>query len=156
MHKCKKSSTFARKFQLMNKMKKSILIVLMAAMSVAGMAQHHPEYHGDRGHGHGGHHYIECATHEQMQMTLKVMGDQSFDDKKLEIAKLCVTLGRFCTDDLARMAALFSFDDNRLKFLQYAYPYCQDPQNYYSLRESFSFKSNFDTMMESLHPGYKR
>ena len=62
----KKSSTFARKFQLMNKMKKSILIVLMAAMSVAGMAQHHPEYHGDRGHGHGGHHYIECATHEQM------------------------------------------------------------------------------------------
>lgn len=140
-------------------MKKTILIVLMAVMSVASMAQHHPEHHGDRGHGPGRHdnrHYVECATHEQMHMTLKVMGDQSFDDKKLEIAQLCVTLGHFCTDDLARMAALFSFDDNRLKFLQYAYPYCQDPQNYYSLREVFSFKSNFDTMMETLHPGYKR
>ena len=136
-------------------MKKTILIALMALISMGGMAQHHPGHHG-HGPGRHDHHYIECATHEQMQMTLKVLNDQSFDDKKLEIAQLCVTLGHFCTDDLARMAALFSFDDNRLKFLQYAYPYCQDPQNYYSLRESFSFKSNFDTMMESLQPGYKR
>lgn len=89
-------------------------------------------------------------------MSLRVIGDQSFDDKKLEIAELCVMLGHFCTDDLARIASLFSFDDNRLTFLQYAYPYCQDPQNYYALREVFSFKSNFDTMMESLHPGHRR
>ena len=136
-------------------MKRTLLIVLLAMTGMLGFAQHHPEHHGDRSpRGHRPH--IECATHEQIHMTLHVIGEQSFDDKKLEIAKLCVTLGHFCVDDLARMATLFSFDDSRLSFLQYAYPYCQDPQNYYSLRDVFSFKSNFDTLMESVRPGHRR
>jgi hypothetical protein len=85
-------------------------------------------------------------------MALQVIDNQSFDDKKLEIAELCVTLGRFCTDDLARMAEKFSFDDNRKKFLIYAYNYCEDPQNYYSLKDVFSFQSNFDDMMDTVQP----
>lgn len=87
---------------------------------------------------------------------MQVLENQSFDDKKLEVARLCVTLGHFCVDDLARMAAVFSFDDNRTKFLIYAYDFCQDQQNYYMLRDVFSFRSSFDTMMETVMPGYRR
>ena len=109
------------------------------------------------GHERGsGRRQIECATREQMNLTLKVLEDQSFDDKRLEIANLCVTLGHFCVDDLARMAEVFSFDDNRLKFLVYAYDFCEDPQYYYSLRDSFAFESNFDTLMEKVQPGNRR
>lgn len=86
-------------------------------------------------------------------MTLQVVGNQSFDDKKLEIAKLAVTLGHFCTDDLARVAQLFSFDDNRLTFLLYAHTYCEDPQNYPILRDAFAFQSNYDKLMQTLYPG---
>ena len=100
--------------------------------------------------------HIECATPEQLGMVMRVLEKQSFDDKKLEIAELCVTLGHFCVDDLARMAKVFSFDENRLHFLIYAYDYCEDPQNYYSLRDVFSFRSNFDTMMETVQPGHRR
>ena len=89
-------------------------------------------------------------------MALSVIQKQSFDDNKLEIAKLCVTLGHFCVDDLARMAELFSFDDNRLKFLRYAYDYCEDPQNYPMLRDSFTFSSNYDDLMKAIYPTHRR
>ena len=135
-------------------MKRFFLIALMALVTMSGMAQRH---HDDRGgHRQGGRHRVECATNQQMQMTLQVLDQQSFDDKKLEIAKLCVTLGHFCTNDLARMAAKFTFDDNRLAFLTYAYDFCEDPEYYYTLRDVFTFSSNFDSLMETVMPGYRR
>ena len=137
-------------------MKKTLFICLMSLMAVTAPAQRHHDHPGNhRPEHHQEHHRaIECASREQMNMTMHVLGQQSFDDKKLEIAKLCVTLGHFCVEDLARMAATFSFDENRLHFLTYAYDYCEDPQNYYALRDSFSFRSHFDRMMETLHPAH--
>lgn len=138
---------------------KRLFILLAAAMMAAGaMAQpphHHDPNHGPR-HGHGPGHshepqHIICATPEQMTITLQVLEKQSFDDKKLEIAQLAVTLGHFCTDDLARMAQLFSFDENRLAFLQYAHAYCRDPQNYPALRDVFKFQSNYDELIRMVY-----
>lgn len=131
-------------------MKKFFVILLMMLTTMTMGAQRHH----DHGRGHD-RHRVECATHEQMSMALQVINQQSFDDKKLEIAKLCVVLGHFCVDDLARLAKPFSFDDRRLDFLIFAYDYCEDPQNYYALRDVFTFRSNFDTMMDTLHPRYR-
>ena len=135
-------------------MRRIACIILCGLVSLTISAQHH---HG-RGpqEGRGPHHHIECATGEQLNMAMQVLENQSFDDKRLEVAELCVVLGRFCTEDLARMARVFSFDDNRTKFLTFAYRYCQDPQNYYRLREVFEFESNFRTMMDAVMPGYDR
>ena len=84
-------------------------------------------------------------------MTLQVLEQQSFDDKRLEVAKLAVTLGHFCTDDLARVAEQFSFDDKRLDFLKYAHAYCEDPQNYPGLRDVFKFQSNYDELIRTIY-----
>ena len=135
-------------------MKKLFLFCLTAMMAIGLMAQpprHHDHDHND-GHRHAPQRHILCATPEQLSMTVHVIGQQSFDEKKLEIAKLAVTLGHFCTDDLARVAALFSFDDSRLAFLLYAYDYCEDPQNYPSLRDVFSFQSNYDELIRTIYP----
>ena len=137
-------------------MTKKILFLLAAAMIAVGMMaqppHHAPKHHHGPEHGNGPARHIVCATPEQLSMTLQVVGNQSFDDKKLEIAKLAVTLGHFCTDDLARVAGLFSFDENRLAFLLYAHAYCEDPQNYPSLRDVFSFQSNYDELIRTLYP----
>ena len=93
-----------------------------------------------------------CATPEQMQLVIQTLKAQSFDDKKVEIAELCVTIGHFCTDDLSRMAAEMSFDDSRLAFLQYAYTYCTDKENYPMLHDSFAFQSNFEKLMDAVRP----
>lgn len=141
-------------------MKKSIFVIMMALVSMVGMAQHHSGKPG--GNGHNKEHYEvfrpapPCASHDQVAMSLRVIEDQSFDDKKLEIAKLCVTLAPFEVRDLASIAAKFSFDDSRKAFLIYAYRTCCDPENYYYLRDVFSFRSNFDEMMEAVMPGYLR
>ena len=137
-------------------MKKAVWMVLFALVTVGMMAQ---PPHGQRGRdnrgpgdrpGHG-REKIECATNEQLHMSLQVLENQTFDERRLEVAQLCVTLGRFCTNDLERMARKFSFDDNRKKFLTYAYRYCSDPWNYYSLRDVFEYRSNFDEMMDSVY-----
>ena len=134
---------------------------MMSMVTLAGMAQ---MPHGPRpgGRGHDGdrdskrHERVECATPDQMKMVIKAMKKESFDDGRLELGKLCVVLGHFCTNDLYRMAEMFSFDDNRLEFLKYAYRYCEDPENYYTLKDVFSFQSNFDKLMDSVQPRGRR
>ena len=137
-------------------MAKKVLVLLAATMMAVGMMaqppHHEPKHHHGSEHNHGPARHIVCATPEQLSMTLQVVGSQSFDDKKLEIAQLAVTLGHFCTDDLARVAQLFSFDENRLAFLKYAHAYCEDPQNYPALRDVFSFQSNYDELIRTLYP----
>ena len=136
--------------------KKVLLLLAAAIMAVGMMAQpphhHEPAHRPGSEHGHGHARPVLCATAEQMSMTLQVVGNQSFDDKKLEIAKLAVTLGHFCTDDLTQVAQLFSFDENRLAFLLYAHAYCEDPQNYPALRDVFKFQSNYDELIRTLYP----
>ena len=139
-------------------MRNKLFTLLFAVMASVGMMAQPPHHH-EPGHGHGpGHqhgpapaHHIVCATPDQLSMTLQIVGNQSFDDKKLEIARLCVTIGRFCTDDLAMMATEFAFDDSRLLFLQYAYPYCTDPERYPLLQECFTFRSNYDKLIQTIY-----
>ena len=144
-------------------MRKTFFVVMLSLLSVGMMAQAHGPrggYESERAphsvRNHGGRHQIECATHDQMALVLKTLDNQSFDDKKLEVGKLCVVLGHFCTDDLARMAKKFSFDDSRKQFLVFAYEYCEDPQNYYDLQDVFSFRSQFDEMMREVRPNKRR
>lgn len=132
----------------------TLILALVASVGMIAQPPHHHEsgHRHDQGHDRGPAHHIVCATPEQLSMTMQVVGSQSFDDKKLEIAKLAVTLGHFCTDDLAQVARLFSFDDNRLAFLKYAHAYCEDPENYPSLHDVFSLQSNYDELIRTLYP----
>ena len=91
-----------------------------------------------------------------MGMVMQTLRKQLSDDKKLEIANLCVTIGYFCTEDLARMASVFSFDDKRLDFLRYAYAYCTDKERYPLLKNCFTFSSNYDELMRYIYPGVGR
>lgn len=146
-------------------MKKSIFVIMMALVSVVGVAQHHHgDHHGDRGgHGNKGHHehrqevrYVGAASPEQVMMVLDVVGKQSFDDNKMEVAKLSAALASFRVDDLARIAKLFSFESNKVEFLKYAYYTCYDPEHYYMLRDCLRFSSDFDEVMDAVMPGYRR
>jgi len=134
-------------------MKKLGFAVLLSLVTIVGMAQpprggHGPEGPHGHGHGPGGHRpHVECATREQLHKTLDVLEKLDFDEKRLMVAELCVTLCKYCTDDLARMARTFSFDENRKKFLIYAHEYCNDRENYYYLRDVFDMQMNFEEMM---------
>ena len=144
-------------------MKKVLLItaaiLLTAVMPTDLMALGMHNGHGNRGkgsHKRPRKEVVYCASREQMLMVMQVLEKQSFDDNKLDIAELCVTLGSFCNDDLAQIAKVFSFDDNRLEFLKFAYAYCPDRENYPSLRDCFQFSTSYDNLMDYLYPKRNR
>lgn len=130
-------------------MKRIIVIGLLCLSALVGMGQQMPPRHHH-------HRHVPCLTPEQKELVMHTLRKQSFDDGKLEIAKLCVSLGTCCVSDLAQMAEVFSFDDNRLEFFKFAYSYCSDPENYPMLRDSFTFSSNFDKLMDYLYPKSRR
>ena len=89
-------------------------------------------------------------------MALQVIDKQYSDDKRMDIAKLCVTLGHFCTKDLARIATRFTMEDSKVSFLRYAYRYCPDQENYYTLRDVLRYRSDYEKVMEVCQPHHRR
>ena len=131
--------------------------------------QHHNGHHDQHHNGHHDQHYnqhhqqtppppapVMGATAEQLQMALQVLNKQSYDDKRMEVARLCVVLCPFQVRDLARMASCFTMEDRKVDFLIYAYKYCPDKENYYRLREVLRYRSDYDRLMETVDPQYRR
>ena len=135
-------------------MKNLITLLFVAVMSLAGSTSAFAQYsHFDTNRNYDNNHYSNRhngndfrevpANSEQVRQIINVLKQTSFDDKKLEIAKLCVSLRPMMMEDIASVAKLFSFDDRRLDFLEYAMENCPDAQRYTILERTFSFSSNY-------------
>ena len=94
------------------------------------------------------------ASKEEVKMVVDIIRNTSFDSERLKIAKVCVVLRPMFAEDIAAIARCFSFDDNRLKFLKYAYPYCVDKENTLLLGRVFSFKSNEDKLYDYIRKNH--
>lgn len=128
---------------------------------------HHDSHHHDHHHDahHDSHHHhptppppapVVTATAEQLQLALQVLDKQSYDDKRMEVAKLCVVLCPFTVRDLGRMAGRFTMEDRKVDFLIFAHKYCPDRENYYLLRDVLRYRSDYDKLMEAVDPNYRR
>ncbi len=130
---------------------------------------HHGDAHYSDHHHHGDSHYNDphhhqqtpppaprVANDEQVRWALQVLNKQSYDDKRMEVARLCVVLCPFPVRDLSRMAGCFTMEDRKVDFLKFAYRYCPDPENYYRLRDVLRYRSDYDKLMESVDPHYRR
>ena len=71
----------------------------------------------------------------------------SFDDTKLSTAKTILSSNYVTTDQVIEICKLFSFEDNKLTFAEYAYSRTVDPNNYFKVGSIF----NFDASKESLN-----
>lgn len=81
---------------------------------------------------------------------MEQLRNESFDSRRMEIAKQMIAGNGVNTDQLAAIARLFSFDSNRLEFLKWAYDYCTDKQHYAILTSEFTFGSNADELLRFL------
>lgn len=141
-------------------MKKYIISIAVALISSASLfAQDSKISHRDHNNKHqkvehrDNHRHVcvdPIATPEQIDDVVKFVKKQSFDDDKMEAAKLCIKLRSIPTEGLIKIAKLFSFDNKRSDFLVFAYNYCPDKENYYKLRNTFSFQSEGDAFMKRL------
>lgn len=74
---------------------------------------------------------------------LSIFRKESMDNNKLRLANDYVRKTALSANQIKEIARDFSFDSNRLEFAKNAYNTCYDKQNYFLLRESFSFASSY-------------
>lgn len=67
---------------------------------------------------------------------------QNFSDAQLSQAKEITASNCLSATQIKEICKVFSFEDNRLAYAKFAYPYCFDKNNYWQVNDSFSFKSS--------------
>jgi Domain of unknown function (DUF4476) len=82
---------------------------------------------------------MDPATFEDVKKTIS---GSAFDDTKLSTAKTILSTNYVTTNQVMEICKLFSFEDNKLAFVKFAYNRTVDPNNYFKLGNVFVFSSN--------------
>ncbi len=75
---------------------------------------------------------------------------ESMDSNKLKMAKNYASSNALTAEQIATISKGFSFDSNRLEFAKHAYATCYDKNNYFMLKDTFSFSSNYNALLKHI------
>lgn len=75
----------------------------------------------------------------------------SFADDKLRIAKQVTQANCMSVAQIKEIAKLFSYEDNKLEYLKFAYDFTFEKNKYYLVNDLFSFSSSKEEMDEFLN-----
>ncbi|MNY59968.1 hypothetical protein D3C86_1964700 [compost metagenome] len=73
---------------------------------------------------------------------------ESFDSNRLKSARAYAAKTNLSAYQVKEIAATFTFDNNRLDWAKTAYKNCYDRENYFLLRDSFTFVSNYNDLQD--------
>lgn len=82
---------------------------------------------------------------DQFINTLK---NENFDSERLKSAKNYAAANMLSASQINAIAETFTFDSNRLSWAKAAYHRCYDRQNYFLLKNSFDFNSNYEELLD--------
>jgi hypothetical protein len=74
------------------------------------------------------------------------VSNQSFKDEQLKVAKQILNTNCMSSAQVKEIMALFSFEDSKLDWAEYAYGKTTDPNNYYQLNDGFTFSDSVDKL----------
>jgi len=77
---------------------------------------------------------------------LGMIDDEAFDSSKLDLAKSYVNKTNVSAQQITDISKRFTFDSNRLDWTKYAYSKCYDKANYFLLKSTFTFSSNYSAL----------
>lgn len=104
---------------------------------------HHP--HGNNGAGQWNNGYENSSNYQDFLVALK---KEAMDNNKLTFAKNYAKEANLKAKQIAEIMNQFSFDANKLEFAKYAYDYCVDKKNYFQVKSSFTFSSNYNELVK--------
>jgi hypothetical protein len=78
----------------------------------------------------------------RFQNMLEVIKEQSFDNKRMNIAKMIMDMNFFTTNQIIEILNLLTFDNNKLEMAKYAYPHVIDRENYFLVSRKLIFDSH--------------
>lgn len=88
---------------------------------------------------------MPCNDYDFREIKMLV-ANETFEDKKLTIAKQATQAEWLTVDQLAEIAMLFDFENTKLDYLKFAYDYCFDPNKYYKLNKVFEFSYSIEEL----------
>jgi hypothetical protein len=89
-------------------------------------------------------------TSDQFQRALQAVNAKPFRDEKMETAKLATKDKCLSNAQIRAMAGSFSFEDQTLDFVKYAYDLSTEKSEYYLLEDIFKFMSSREDFMSFL------
>ncbi len=102
--------------------------------------------------GTGGYYTKPPLDFPRLQNTLN---NASFESDRLTIAKQAVATHSVLADEIFLIMEMFSFESTKLDFAKFAYPHCEDKENYYRVNDAFSFSSSIHELNNYIN-GYGR
>jgi hypothetical protein len=75
---------------------------------------------------------------------------QSFEEDKLKVAKQATKANCLNCEQIKQMIGLFTFEESKLEYAKFAYDFCVDKGNYFTLNDSFTFSASVDELNEFL------
>jgi Domain of unknown function (DUF4476) len=83
---------------------------------------------------------------QDYRMACDAIRRRPFDDDKLVIARQVANGNNMTATQVLGFVRLFTFDDNKLTFAQYAFNRVVDQQNYYVVNDGFTFSSTVEDL----------
>lgn len=83
------------------------------------------------------------ANNDAFNQFLLSLDKEGFDSNKLSKSKAYINKENLSAQQITDISKKFSFDSNRLEWAKYAYNKCYDKANYFLIKETFAFQSNY-------------
>jgi hypothetical protein len=91
--------------------------------------------------------YVGCAMPQSKVDNIKAAIDnEGFSSNKMQVAKQATKNKCLTTAQVIEIAEMFSFEDDKLEYVKYAYDFTYDRDNYYQVNSIFSFSSTKDKL----------
>lgn len=90
---------------------------------------------------------VRKVSNSDMTNILKALKNETYDSTRGKLAKMIVCGSLLTSRQIADMAKTFKFESDRRNFLEYAYMYCADPQNYVVAIDTLKFSSDRSDLM---------
>lgn len=74
------------------------------------------------------------------------INSKSFEDSKMTVAKQVTKANCLSCNQIKEVMSLFSFEESKLAYAKYAYDYCYNKADYYTINDAFSFESSIDDL----------
>lgn len=106
-------------------------------------------YHGNNhDHNYGGNYgnYNKPMGDYEFSMLKSTIASQSFDSRKLSIAKTALNRNAILSRQALELVGLMSFESNKLSLAKFAYEFTIDKGNYFMVNNAFGFSSSINEL----------
>ena len=90
---------------------------------------------------------VRKVSNSDMSNIIKALKNETYDSTRGKLAKMIVCGSMLTSRQIADMAKTFKFESDRRDFLEYAYMFCADPQNYVVAIDTLKFSSDRNDLM---------